>query len=192
MFKWQGFDLSQLEGKTLAVVGDHERYRAHHGLMWGALLLKMNVIAVESEVAPVPQELIDALGSLLTRTLDLDEALRAADILAMGRNPNEYTGDDEAELMRSRWLADSYRYWRINRDRLQQMSPHSIAMHPRPINDEFHPDVEGDPRMWDVEQMAVMSPARMAILASSVGVSIIESENQHRTSHSQRLKPVLV
>lgn len=172
LMKWSKF--KPLDGKTMAVVGDHERYRAHHSDLLAAKRLGMTVIAVESSVAPVPPELVDELGESLQRTTDLDEAMRHADILVMGRNPDEYDGDNPAEEARSRELAVSYAGWRVDYERLQQMRPDGIVLHPRPRRNELHPSVDGDPRMWDVEQMSGMTPMRMAIIANHLGVSIMD------------------
>jgi aspartate carbamoyltransferase catalytic subunit len=172
--KWNNFE--PLAGKTMAVVGDHERYRAHHSDLLIAKRLGMQVIAVESEVAPVPEAIVTELGSNLERTLDLDAAMRAADILVVGRNPDEYDGDDPAEQLRSRWLAQSYAGWIIDLARLQQMRPDGIVLHPRPRRDELHPSVDSDLRMWDVEQMASQVSMRMAIVARHLGASIVDYE----------------
>jgi aspartate carbamoyltransferase catalytic subunit len=164
-----------LRDKTMAMVGDHERYRAFHSDMLGAAAVGMNVISVESPAAPVPPYLVDLLGNKLQRTDDLDEAMKHADILMMGRNPGEYTGEEPTEQARSAELAEAYAKWHVNRDRLQQMHPDAIELHPRPRNGELHPDVDADPRAMDVPQMANMMPMRMAIISNCLGVSIREA-----------------
>ena len=163
------------EGLTATVVGDQERYRAHHSFMIGAAALGMSIRAVESPVALVPPALVEQLGDSLTRTDDLDEAMRAADVLYLGRNPDEYAGDDSQEKLRSKQLARDYASWIVDYDRIQQMSPDSIVLHPRPRRDELHPSVDTNPRMKDVEQMANMIPMRMAIIARHLGKSIAKS-----------------
>jgi aspartate carbamoyltransferase catalytic subunit len=172
--KWNGFE--PLAGKVMAVVGDHERYRAHHSDLLIAKRLGMRIIAVESEVAPVPQAVVDDLGDSLERTLDLDAAMRDADILVVGRNPDEYDGEDPGEQLRSRWLADSYENWLIDYDRLQQMHPDAIVLHPRPRRNELHPSVDSDERMWDIEQMSSQIPMRMTITARHLGMSIVDHQ----------------
>ncbi|MBC7869037.1 hypothetical protein H7X69_02575, partial [Candidatus Saccharibacteria bacterium] len=159
------------EGLTAAVVGDHERYRAHHSFMIGAVALGMKVIAVESPAAPVPPAMVEKFGDRLTRTDDLDGAMEVADVLDMGRNPDEYAGDDNKEKARSKQLAQDYASWIVDYDRIQQMPLDSIILHPRPRRDELHPSVDIDHRMKDVEQMANMIPMRMAIIARHLGKS---------------------
>lgn len=164
----------RLEGLTMAVVGDHERYRAFHSLLLAAAKVGMTVIAVESIAAPVPINLSKELGSSLERTDDLDEAMRHANVLYMGRCPDEYDGkDDLEEEWRSHLLAEAYAGWRVDYDRLQQMDPNGIVLHPRPRKNELDPSIDSDPRAWDVEQMAHMIPMRMAIIARHLsGLSI--------------------
>jgi len=165
---------SRLEGLRLAVVGDHERYRAFHSLLIGAAAVGMQIEAVESNVASVPESLVRELGGQLTRTDDLDAAMRRADVLYIGRNPDEYTGKVKAEKRRSKQLAKDYTGWGIDLERIQQMSPKSIVLHPRPRRNELHPSVDADPRMKDVGQMANMIPMRMAIIARHMGKVIGE------------------
>ncbi len=165
----------KFDGLTIVFVGDQARYRAHHSLMIGAYKMGMSITAVESPVAKVPQALVDFLGDKLTITDDLDAAMRRADVLYLGRNPDEYDGDDDAELERSQALARDYIQWIVDRQRLQQMSPDSMVLHPRPRRDELQTDVDTDKRMYDVQQMANMIPMRMAIIARHLGKSIINS-----------------
>ncbi|HUD06271.1 MAG TPA: hypothetical protein VMR34_00100 [Candidatus Saccharimonadales bacterium] len=164
----------RFEGLVLAVVGDHERYRAHHSLMIGAAMLGMTVVAVESKAAKVPPDLVAAMGNKLSRTYDLDEAMRYTDALYVGRKPDEYAGRKWQEKRRERRLDRDYRKWVIDNDRLQQMSPNALVLHPRPRRGELHPSVDSDPRMGDVMQMYNMIAMRMAIIALHLGESISE------------------
>jgi aspartate carbamoyltransferase catalytic subunit len=162
----------KFEGLTATVVGDQERYRAHHSFMIGAAKLGMTVIAVESSVARVPDHLVSALGSKLQRTQDLDAAIRESDVLYVGRNPDEYDGNNALEKERSQQLADDFRSWRIHRDRLQQMRPDGMLLHPRPRRTELHPSVDADPRDFEVQQMFNMIPMRMAIIVRALNESL--------------------
>jgi aspartate carbamoyltransferase catalytic subunit len=161
------------DGLVATVVGDQERYRAHHSFLIAGATLGMNLVAVESPAAPVPPALVERLGVRLTRTNDLDAAMRDTDVLYLGRNPDEYTGEDPAEILRAEQLARDYASWIVDYARIQQMSPNSIVLHPRPRRDELDPSVDSDPRMKDVEQMANMIPMRMAIMARHLGASIV-------------------
>lgn len=172
----------RFEGLKIALVGDHERYRAHHSLMIGAVALGMEIIAIESPAAPIPPLLVERLGHrLIARQKDLDSAMSETDVLYLGRNPDEYVEDEdedkekaEREKTRSEELKADYANWIVDYARLQQMSPSSIVMHPRPRRDELNPNVDSDPRMKDVGEMANMIPMRMAIIARHLGKSIIE------------------
>jgi aspartate carbamoyltransferase catalytic subunit len=168
--------LGDLDGRTIAIVGDHERYRAHHSLLIGAVAVGMNVVAVESAAAPVPQGLVAFAGNKLQRTADLDGAMRAADVLYMGRNPDEYEGKDQAEIERSAVMKQAFERWVVDDERLQQMHPRAVLLHPRPRRNELDTSVDADPRAKDVEQMKVMIPMRMAIIAQHMGASIMFEE----------------
>lgn len=163
-------------GLTVVLVGDHVRYRAFHSDMLAAHTLGMRVIAVECEAAQVPDNYVQELGSSLERTEDLDRAMRQADVLIMGRNPDEYTGKVRAERRRSRQLAKAYGDWRVDYSRLQQMPNRSIVLHPRPRRNELDKSVDLDHRAADVRQMANMIPIRMAILAGTQGRSIRQAK----------------
>ena len=163
----------KLDGLTITIVGDHERYRAHHSLMIGAATVGMKIIAVESKTALVPPKLVALLGKSLTRTDILDSSMQNTDVLYIGRKPDEYTGKgDPKETKRSKQLSLDYNTWIVDYKRLQQMPPNSIVLHPRPRLTELHPNVDSDPRMKDVEQMSNMIPMRMAIIAQHLGKSI--------------------
>lgn len=167
----------RLEGLTTVLVGDHARYRSFGSYMIGAAIMNMKIIAVESEAARVPQTYVDLLGTRLERVAadELDAALAYADILHIGRNPDEYSGDSESERARSEQLAADYLSWIIDFDRLQQMNPKGMVLHPRPRRNELHPSIDSDPRAYDVPQMARMIPLRMAVLANLSGQSIQEA-----------------
>lgn len=156
----------------LTLVGDHLRYRAFHSLMIGAHLLGMSVTAVESPAAPVPDEYRELLGSNLRVTDDLDGALEETDILYVGRNPDEYDGEDSDEKVRSEELSRAYESWIIDQDRLQRMPEGAIELHPRPRKNELSTNVDFDSRARDIAQMAHMIPMRMAIIALHMGVSV--------------------
>ncbi len=178
-----------LSGVTIALVGDHERYRAFHSLVIAAAILDMRVISVESQAAPMPEKYRNLLGDkLVGATLSIEEAMQEADVLYMGRNPDEYSGDDEAEKRRAATLARAYNGldygdgagrahttggWRVDLKKLQLMHPDALLMHPRPRRNEVSPDVDLDPRAADVGQMEDVTDMRMAILALHAGKSII-------------------
>ncbi|MGD1012355.1 MAG: hypothetical protein ABR925_07480 [Acidimicrobiales bacterium] len=161
-----------LDGLNLVMVGDQERYRAFHSLLIGAVTMGMHVVAVESVAAPVPRRLVDEAGGNLEVTRDLDGAMAEADVLYVGRNPDEYEGDDPVEKQRGAQLAEDFREWSVDYERIQKMRPDSIVMHPRPRRNELNPDIDSDPRAADVGQMFNMIPMRMAIIARHLGASI--------------------
>lgn len=163
------------DGLQIGFVGDHLRYRAFHSGMFAAgTLLSMKVYAVAADCAPVPDYLADTLGNRLTVVGPeyLNDVMRTVDVLYVGRNPDEYTGEDAEEQARRQALAEVYKTWRVDNERIaKHMDPEAIVMHPRPFGSELV--IEGDcPQMYDIGQMQNMIPARMAVLAACKGVSI--------------------
>lgn len=167
-------EFGSFEGLTTAVVGDLERYRAHHSFLLGATALGMNVVAVETKYSKVPKGIAEALGSRLQTTEDINAALKVADVLYIGRNPKEYKGKNRFEKKRSKQMLEAYSGWTITPERLSIMSPDSIVMHPRPRNAELPVSIDKNPRMRDVQQMDNMTAMRMAIFARHLGASIKE------------------
>jgi aspartate carbamoyltransferase catalytic subunit len=173
--------IDEFEGKKIAFVGDHERYRAHHSGMLGAAALGMDIIVVESQAAPLPDDLAEELGeSIVYRTGDLDEVLGQIDVLNLGRNPDEYSPKrlrdwSLREWHRSKQLARDFEDWIVDYDRLEQMPEGSIEIHPRPRRNELHPSVDVNPKAVDVKQMQNMIPMRMAIIARHMGRPILQS-----------------
>lgn len=160
---------------VVALVGDHERYRAFHSMMYGASILDMGIIAVESEAAPVPEHFKKLLGDRLQRTRSVDDAIGASSVIYVGRNPDEYTDkSDGVEMERSRVLKADFRNWRINQRRVNQMRENALLMHPRPRGEEIDHEIDTDPRVIDVAQMEYMVAMRMAIIAKACGRSIKE------------------
>jgi aspartate carbamoyltransferase catalytic subunit len=175
--------LGELKGARALVAGDWERYRAFHSFALGAVAMGMEVVAVESSAAQVPEELAAELGDKLVRvkTEDFDAELAKTNVLYMGRRPDEFTDlENPAEVTRSEQVAAYFEEIAMDYERLQQMPTDSIGMHPRPRRDELHPDIDKDHRMVDVGQMELMIPMRMAILAGTRGKSIIQYEKNRR------------
>lgn len=106
----------------------------------------MRSITVESEAVPVPAALVRELRGSSERTDDLDRAMRKADVLIMGRSPDEYTKDNSVERQRGQLLAAAYEYWIVDGDRLQQMPSGSILLYSRPRRNKLHPIVDFDHR----------------------------------------------
>lgn len=192
---------NHVDGLTIVIAGDHARYRAFHSLMIGAAAMGANILAVEHPASPVPEDLVDELGMKLERTDDLDAAMREADVLYMGRKPDEYDKtkgvnlkelpkEDRKVLKREKRRNDQlqavYRSWVITRERVQNMKTGAVVMHPRPLGIEIDPAAEADHRLIDVQQMFNMIPMRMAILARHLGSSIINTLIEAETPKNSR------
>ncbi|MGH7195947.1 MAG: hypothetical protein ACREGA_04180 [Candidatus Saccharimonadales bacterium] len=168
--------IGSLEGKVALMMGDHERYRAHHSFMIAAAKLGMYVIAVESDAVRVPGSIANLFGDRLQRTDNLDEALSDAHVLVLGRKPKEYDGEDEIEKERTRLMNEYYAKNIVNLARLQKMRPDGVELHPRPRGQESDPDIDFAAQSAEVEQMENLVPMRMAIIATHMGKSILHSK----------------
>jgi aspartate carbamoyltransferase catalytic subunit len=168
---WEG----EFEGRVGLVAGAHDRYRAFHSFMLGGAKLGMKFIAIETPAATIPEDMVEELGdSLLLRTEDMDEVIGYADAIYMGRKPDEYNGDKPEEILRSRELDNFYTKIALTYERLKRKKTGAVAMHPRPRGSEVHTSVDRDASMIDVQQMYNLTPARMAVIAGTMGKSIVE------------------
>lgn len=163
----------QLEGISVAVVGDYEAYRAHHSTLKAIAKMGMKAYVMETEFNQIPADIKQNLGDSLVSVDNLDDALAEVDVLDMGRFPKEYRGSDSEGKKRYEQMAQFYREeLMVDYDRLQLMNPDAIAMHPRPKGPEYALNCYEDKRMQDVRQMYNMIPARMGIIALHMGKSI--------------------
>lgn len=174
--------LDGFEGMNIVLVGDLAWYRAHHSLMIGAVTLGANVQTVEIDVAPTPGHILEYAtkrGVDISHTDDIDEVIDQADVVYMGRKPSakEFSDTEVApeEDERTRLLLAAYEKWMLTPERVSRMKAEAAGMHPRPRGVEIPVDVDADPRMADVEQMDRMIAARMGIIASHMGKSILEA-----------------
>lgn len=168
-----------LEGLKLLMIGDYERYRAHRSLMIGAAALGVAVYVVESAMAKVDNNIAALLGDNLVRLDDMDDGMKIADVLYMGRYPKEYVKsgnitNDTYEEKRHQALTEDFASWQVDKKRLQQMSADSLFMHPRPRTSEVNPDIDDDVRAVDVEQMGYVQNGRMAIYTRHFGRALVK------------------
>jgi aspartate carbamoyltransferase catalytic subunit len=168
---WEG----DIDGKIALVAGAQHNYRAFHSFMLGGAKLGMKFIAVETPYAPVPEDIVQELGDkLLIQTEDFDSVIGDADVIYMGRKPDEYNGDNLKEKLRNKKLDNFYTKIVLNQERFKRRKKGAVGMHARPRGPEVHPSVDRDKGMIDVIQMYNLTPGRMAVIAGSLGKSIVE------------------
>jgi aspartate carbamoyltransferase catalytic subunit len=162
-----------LRGVKVMPFGDLERYRAFNSLMIGAAVVGMEIYVVESKAAPVPPELAAQLGDSLHRVASIEEGLEIVDVVYPGRKPEEYNGDDKAEAKRDKRLTKDYKKWVIDNDKINLLHDDAIVLHARPRGLELARETDANPKRRDVQQMEDVIKARMAIVATHMGKSII-------------------
>ncbi len=147
----------QLEGLTVAIVGDVLHGRVAHSDMWGLLTMGAKVRFVGPPTL-IPKEVRD-FGVEVYH--DLDEAIEGADVLNMLRI--------QRERMTSNFFPDPKEYSKIyglNMERLKRANPNILVMHPGPMNRgvEIMSDVADSKSSVILEQVTNGVAVRMALL----------------------------
>lgn len=152
---------NKIEGLKVAIIGDIKHSRVANS----------NIIALTKFNAEVfisgPPELLPERGSELlspnVRILDVDEAMRQADVVMMLRL--------QLERHKSAQIVDNYldRYG-LNKKRFKALQEHAVILHPAPFNRdiEIDGDLVEDPRSLIYKQVSNGIGVRMAVLERSL------------------------
>ena len=155
--KHLGKGAPDLVGIRVAIVGDvlHSRVARSNVLLLNLLGAHVTLVAPPT-LLPVGVE-----SWPVTISYDLDSVIGVVDVVMMLRVQQERMSDLFFPNAR-----EYSRYFGLNSDRLKMMSPHSIVMHPGPMNRglEIAAEVADSARSVIVEQVANGVSVRMAIL----------------------------
>ena len=155
--KHLGKGAPDLVGIRVAIVGDvlHSRVARSNVLLLTLLGAHVTLVAPPT-LLPVGVE-----SWPVTISYDLDSVIGLVDVVMMLRVQQERMSDLFFPNAR-----EYSRYFGLNSDRLKLMSPHSIVMHPGPMNRglEISAEVADSARSVIVEQVANGVSVRMAIL----------------------------
>ena len=155
--KHLGKGAPDLVGIRVAIVGDvlHSRVARSNVLLLTLLGAHVTLVAPPT-LLPVGVE-----SWPVTVSYDLDSVIGDVDVVMMLRVQQERMSDLFFPNAR-----EYSRYFGLNSDRLKLMSPHSIVMHPGPMNRglEIAAEVADSARSVIVEQVANGVSVRMAIL----------------------------
>jgi aspartate carbamoyltransferase catalytic subunit len=155
--KHLGKGAPDLVGIRIAIVGDvlHSRVARSNVLLLTLLGAHVTLVAPPT-LLPVGVE-----SWPVTISYDLDSVISGVDVVMMLRVQQERMSDLFFPNAR-----EYSRYFGLNSDRLKLMSPHSIVMHPGPMNRglEIAAEVADSARSVIVEQVANGVSVRMAIL----------------------------
>ena len=149
--------LGELEGRTLAIVGDiaHSRVARSNILCLAALGAKVRVCGP----ATLLPKGIEALGC--TTTTSLAKALEGADAVMMLRIQLERIGDSRFPTTR-----EYSKLYGLGLANAELLAPHALIMHPGPINRgvELAPEIADGPRSVILDQVENGVAVRMALL----------------------------
>jgi aspartate carbamoyltransferase len=156
----------EVDGSTIALVGDLRNGRTVHA---GVELYKhydVDLIFVAPEALRMPEEITRRLveqGVSVSETVDLEVALRDADVLYMTRIQKERFADP-AEYAR---LKGSYV---LSREMVERLNPEVTVLHPLPRIDEIDTDVDPLAGAAYFRQAKNGMYVRMALLGLVLGV----------------------
>ncbi len=153
--------LGELEGKTIAIVGDIANSRVARSNAHGLTTLGAQVLLIgPPSLAPASFEKITAGPGRITVSHDLDAVLEDVDAIMMLRVQFERQGSSS--------ISDDYRrLYGLSAQRAAQLRPEAIIMHPGPMNRslEIDGEVADDPERSVIREQVTHGVAvRMAVL----------------------------
>ena len=159
----------RLKDLTVAFCGDLRYGRTVHSLIKALACRKDNrFVLISPEELRLPdtvKEEVKNLGRVEVRELErMEGALGEADVLYMTRVQKERFFNEEDYIR----LRDFYV---LTRDRLREMKEDAIVMHPLPRVSEIAYEVDQDKRAVYFQQARLGVLARMALIASILGVT---------------------
>ena len=154
--------LGDLEGKTVAIVGDIYHSRVARSNLYGLRTMGARVLVAGPGTMCHP--LLTELGAEVRHRVD--DVIEEADAIMMLRIQRERLG--KAMMSTSREYA---RFYGLDLDRLKRARPEAIVMHPGPINRgvEMTPDVADGERSVILDQVTNGLAVRMALLYLLLG-----------------------
>lgn len=154
--------IGQLEGKTVAIVGDIYHSRVARSNLYG--LRTMGARVMVAGPGTMVQPGLAAFGAEVRHRID--DVIGEADVVMMLRIQRERLG--RAMISTSREYAAFYG---LDLDRLKKARPDVVVMHPGPINRgvEMTPDVADGDRSVILEQVTNGLAVRMALLYLLLG-----------------------
>jgi aspartate carbamoyltransferase catalytic subunit len=151
--------LGRLAGLVVAICGDiaHSRVARSNILLLSAMGARVRVVA-PSTLLPSG---IDRMGVEVFRSME--DGLRGADVIMMLRLQRERM---DSGLIPS--VREYYRFFGLDRERLQRLAPEALVLHPGPMNRgvEIESAVADGPQSLINTQVEMGVAVRMAVLAA--------------------------
>ena len=155
----------QLDGLTVALVGDLKHGRTVHSLARALAHWQVTLLLVSPPPLAMDPALVAGLradGVQVEESDDLAQAVRRADVLYVTRIQRERFADPaDYERLRGTYM--------VSRELLAQGRPGLTVMHPLPRVDEIAADVDALPNAAYFRQAANGVWVRMALLAALLG-----------------------
>ena len=158
--------LGHLKGLNVVIVGDIRHSRVVRSNLWALTKVGANVTLCAPPTLIGPAEYWQAIWPDVTITVDLDAALKEADVVMALRLQKER---QQAGLLPS--IREYSRYFGITAERLSRLKEHAIVMHPGPMNEgvEISPEAARSPRSVIETQVTNGVAIRMALLYRMAG-----------------------
>jgi len=158
-------ELGQIDGLSVAMVGDLKYGRTVHSLTRLLCLYDVELSFVSPEILRLPLDIMNEVRARnlpVRETYDVADAIETADVLYVTRVQKERFADlSEYEEVKG--------YYEITPELMEQAKEKMIVMHPLPRVGEIHYDVDDDPRAAYFRQMENGMYIRMALLAAVLG-----------------------
>ena len=158
----------QLDGLTVALVGDLRYGRTVHSLSHALARFNCDLIFISPAQLAMPEEIVSDLsasGAKITVTEDLYGAIPDADVIYMTRIQKERFPDEDEYTK----VAGIYKLAAAN---LSGAKGEMIVMHPLPRVNEISPDVDQTRHARYFEQAFNGVVARMALICRLLDVAI--------------------
>lgn len=153
-----------LEGLSIALVGDLKYGRAVHSLLQVCALFNMRLFLVSPSLLALPEALCDELkhqGIRFSFHSNLDEVISRVDILYMTRLQQERFTKSEHELPEEQYV--------LTPDKLKKVKTNLKILHPLPRAGEIDKAIDKLPYAFYFNQVANAIYIRQAILALLLG-----------------------
>ncbi len=153
-----------LEGLSIALVGDLKYGRAVHSLLQVCALFNMRLFLVAPSLLALPEALCDELkhqGIRFSFHSNLDEVISRVDILYMTRLQQERFTKSEHELPEEQYV--------LTPDKLKKVKTNLKILHPLPRAGEIDKAIDKLPYAFYFNQVANAIYIRQAILALLLG-----------------------
>jgi aspartate carbamoyltransferase catalytic subunit len=149
-----------LEGLSIAFVGDLKYGRAVHSLVQLCALFNMRIFLVSPSLLALPEALCDELkhkGIRFSFHASLDEVISKLDILYMTRLQQERFTESEHQLFENQYI--------LTRDKLKKVKPNLNILHPLPRGREIDRAIDEMPYALYFKQVANAIYIRQVILS---------------------------